>query len=127
MNIDIVQQRDFNYISKDILDSGLSLHEKKELLKRLYDNYNLLVVPKKRKRTTISKSTKEFLEKVFEKKQWITREERQIVAMECGITPLQVRIWVCCYLYTFTTHHYILLTISYIYIYIYIHYLFTIY
>ncbi|CAD1784163.1 hypothetical protein, no similarity (Partial) [Maudiozyma barnettii] len=50
------------------------------------------VIPKKHKTTTISKITKEFLEKIFEKKQWIIREERQIVAMECGITPLQVRI-----------------------------------
>ena len=43
----------------------------------------------------MSKTTKDFLEKVFIKKQWITREERQMIALECGITPIQVRIWVC--------------------------------
>lgn len=61
-------------------------------MKKLYENNN---APRKRKRTTMSKNTKDFLEKVYEKKQWITREERQIIAMECGITPIQVRIWVC--------------------------------
>ncbi|KAK5964058.1 homeobox domain-containing protein PWA37_004399 [Arxiozyma heterogenica] len=46
-------------------------------------------------RTHLTKDTRLFLEKVFAQKQWLTKEERQLIARKCGLSPLQVRIWVC--------------------------------
>ncbi|CCK69276.1 homeobox domain-containing protein KNAG_0C01625 [Huiozyma naganishii CBS 8797] len=76
---------------QEILVSGLNVPEKKGLLKDLYETYSTIIEQKNR--PVISRRTRLFLEKVFTKKQWLTKEERQLIARKCGISPLQVRIW----------------------------------
>ncbi|CCK69193.1 homeobox domain-containing protein KNAG_0C00795 [Huiozyma naganishii CBS 8797] len=80
-----------NEAIKEILVSGLNVPEKKGLLKDLYETYSTIIEQKNR--PVISRRTRLFLEKVFTKKQWLTKEERQLIARKCGISPLQVRIW----------------------------------
>lgn len=47
-----------------------------------------------RKRTLIPKETKDFLESLFEKKRSPNSRERKAIADKCGLTPVQVRVWV---------------------------------
>lgn len=49
---------------------------------------------KSRKRTSISKEAKSFLETVFKSKRTPNSQERKIIAEKCGLTPVQVRVWV---------------------------------
>lgn len=49
----------------------------------------------KKKRTTLPRSTRQFLDEVFNKKSNPNRAERYIIAQKSGLTPLQVRVWVC--------------------------------
>ena len=80
-------QISFNVSFQLILESDLCLCERKTLLRQMYDNsYG---------RMHLTKDTRLFLEKVFAQKQWLTKEERQLIARKCGLSPLQVRIWVC--------------------------------
>lgn len=45
------------------------------------------------KRLSISKENRDFLEKIFQTKRAPNRVERSAIAQQCGITPLQVRVW----------------------------------
>lgn len=47
-----------------------------------------------RKRTYINNEIRRFLEKAFHKKRNPTRSDRAAIAQKCGLTPLQVRVWV---------------------------------
>ncbi|KAG7805664.1 hypothetical protein KL921_005422, partial [Ogataea angusta] len=47
----------------------------------------------KKKRRHIPESSKELLEKAFEVKRFPNSKERERIARECGISPLQVRVW----------------------------------
>ncbi|CAL9736377.1 mating-type protein A1 [Monosporozyma servazzii] len=78
-------QQLLNVSSKLILESDLCLCERKNLLLQIYDNSS--------GRTHLTKDTRLFLEKVFIQKQWLTKDERQLIATKCGLSPLQVRIW----------------------------------
>ncbi len=49
---------------------------------------------KNKKRTSISKDAKAFLENVFSSKRTPNSKERKIIAEKCGLTPVQVRVWV---------------------------------
>ncbi|CCH42179.1 POU domain, class 3, transcription factor 2 [Wickerhamomyces ciferrii] len=49
---------------------------------------------KNKKRTSIPKETKTFLESVFNSKRTPNSRERQLIAEKCGLTPVQVRVWV---------------------------------
>jgi hypothetical protein len=46
-----------------------------------------------KKRTSIPKDVRAFLETVFETKRSPNGKERKIIAEKCGLTPLQVRVW----------------------------------
>ncbi|CCF59051.1 hypothetical protein KAFR_0G00180 [Kazachstania africana CBS 2517] len=86
-----------NFFSKaatNILNTSLEPEQKKNLLKSIYSNYmEEFGKNTKSGKGSISKSSKELLEKVYATKQWLTKEERELVAKRCQITPLQVRIW----------------------------------
>ncbi|OBA16938.1 uncharacterized protein OGAPODRAFT_108913 [Ogataea polymorpha] len=47
----------------------------------------------KKKRRHIPESSKELLEKAFKVKRFPNSKERERIARECGISPLQVRVW----------------------------------
>lgn len=49
---------------------------------------------KKKTRKSIPHSSKQFLETIFKTKRTPNNKERQIIADKCGLTPLQVRVWV---------------------------------
>ncbi|KAI5957796.1 hypothetical protein KGF57_003063 [Candida theae] len=49
----------------------------------------------RRSRKRLSSSSKELLEKIFLVKQSPNRRERELIAGKCGVTPLQIRVWVC--------------------------------
>lgn len=49
----------------------------------------------KGKNKAFSKESRNFLERVFERKRTLNSREREAVAANCGLTPIQVRIWVC--------------------------------
>ncbi|CAI4297743.1 AFI_G0005850.mRNA.1.CDS.1 [Saccharomyces cerevisiae] len=46
-------------------------------------------------KSSISPQARAFLEQVFRRKQSLNSKEKEEVAKKCGITPLQVRVWVC--------------------------------
>lgn len=48
---------------------------------------------KKRKRTSLDKETRRFLEQVFEKKKRPNAKEREIIARKCNLDPIQIRVW----------------------------------
>lgn len=50
---------------------------------------------RRNKRTTLSKPTKFLLEEVFRRKPCPNRAERLLISKKTGLTPLQVRVWVC--------------------------------
>ncbi|ODV95199.1 hypothetical protein PACTADRAFT_42688 [Pachysolen tannophilus NRRL Y-2460] len=50
-------------------------------------------VKEKKRRTFISKETRDFLETAFKLKRSPNSRERKIIAEKCGLTPLQVRVW----------------------------------
>ncbi|KAL3231588.1 hypothetical protein RNJ44_00123 [Nakaseomyces bracarensis] len=54
-----------------------------------------LLYQAKNRRRNIDQRTKEVLERVFEQKQYLSKEERELVARRCNLTPIQVRTWVC--------------------------------
>nr|Q708A1.1 RecName: Full=Mating-type protein A1; AltName: Full=MATa1 transcription factor [Nakaseomyces delphensis]CAE84400.1 MATa1 protein [Nakaseomyces delphensis]CAE84408.1 MATa1 transciption factor [Nakaseomyces delphensis] len=65
--------------------------DSKETLRR---SVSLLVGTRNHKRgCNIDKKTKDMLNKVYEQKQYLTKEEREFVAKKCNLTPLQVRVW----------------------------------
>lgn len=66
----------------------------KDSIKRSYSE-RVLGKDCKGKNRAFSKESRKFLESVFEKKKTLTPREREIVGASCGLTPLQVRIWVC--------------------------------
>ncbi|KAG7691296.1 hypothetical protein KL930_005409 [Ogataea haglerorum] len=47
----------------------------------------------KKKRRHIPESSRELLEKAFKVKRFPNSKERERIARECGISPLQVRVW----------------------------------
>ncbi|GAV53494.1 a1 transcritional factor [Zygosaccharomyces rouxii] len=47
----------------------------------------------KGKNKAFSKESRNFLERVFERKRTLNSREREAVAANCGLTPIQVRIW----------------------------------
>lgn len=49
----------------------------------------------KRESKIFSKETRRFLESVFERKKSLNPKEREVVGAACGLTPTQVRVWVC--------------------------------
>ena len=85
-------QAKFNSIAINILNSDLKAEQKESLLNVLYDTYSSRVQSPSGK-TGLTKKAREFLERVYSKKQKLTREERQLVAEKCKLTPIQVRIW----------------------------------
>ncbi|CCH62053.1 hypothetical protein TBLA_0G01060 [Henningerozyma blattae CBS 6284] len=44
-------------------------------------------------RKQLPKEAKEFLERVFKKQHTLNSKEREAVAKQCGISPIQVRVW----------------------------------
>lgn len=57
----------------------------------LNGRWSALRKPRKR----LSSSSKELLERIFLVKQSPNRRERELIAGKCGVTPLQIRVWVC--------------------------------
>ncbi|EER30103.1 hypothetical protein CTRG_06239 [Candida tropicalis MYA-3404] len=55
----------------------------------------------KKKRQRLDNTTKEFLEKVFERKSQPNRRERELIAEKYGISLSQIRVWVCIIFYYF--------------------------
>ena len=85
-------QAKFNSIATEVLNSDIKAEQKESLLNVLYDAYSSRVQSPSGK-TGLTKKAREFLERVYSKKQKLTREERQLVAEKCKLTPVQVRIW----------------------------------
>lgn len=57
----------------------------------LCGSWNSLKTPRQR----LSLSSKELLERIFLVKQFPNRRERELIAKKCGVSPLQIRVWVC--------------------------------
>ena len=57
-------------------------------MEQIHHNYN-------HRKKFLPKEARLFLERVFEKKQSLNSKEREAIAKKCGLTPLQVRVWVC--------------------------------
>lgn len=57
----------------------------------LCGSWNTLKIPRQR----LSLASKELLERIFLVKQSPNREERGLIAEKCGVSPLQIRVWVC--------------------------------
>lgn len=52
------------------------------------------LVATKQRRFTMSTEVRQFLEDVFNKQPCPNRKDRELIAKKCGITKLQVRVWV---------------------------------
>lgn len=50
----------------------------------------------KQTRRRLSNSVKDLLENIFLLRPSPNRRERELIAKKCGVTPLQIRVWVCC-------------------------------
>ncbi|KAK6462979.1 hypothetical protein DFJ63DRAFT_312302 [Scheffersomyces coipomensis] len=48
----------------------------------------------RRKRCILTAETKEFLQKAFDAQPFPNRKDRELLAKKCGLTNLQVRVWV---------------------------------
>ncbi|KAI5964170.1 uncharacterized protein KGF55_002112 [Candida pseudojiufengensis] len=48
-------------------------------------------------RKRLASSAKNLLEQIFLVQQTPNRRERELIARKCGVTPLQIRVWVCIY------------------------------
>lgn len=82
------------------MESNLTKVEQHTLHKNISNNrleiYHHIKKEKSPKgKSSISPQARAFLEQIFRRKQSLNSKEKEEVAKKCGITPLQVRVWVC--------------------------------
>ncbi|CAI4309042.1 AIF_collapsed_G0006550.mRNA.1.CDS.1 [Saccharomyces cerevisiae] len=80
----------FNILGTEIDEINLNTNN-------LYNKYTTTLKKEKspKGKSSISPQARAFLEQVFRRKQSLNSKEKEEVAKKCGITPLQVRVWVC--------------------------------
>lgn len=49
---------------------------------------------RKQKRFTLAPEVRDFLDQIFARQPCPNRKDRELIAKKCGITKLQVRVWV---------------------------------